>query len=45
VRQGAIGVNFSDINVRRGGFYGAAAGFPLVPGNEAAAWLKASARA
>jgi NADPH2:quinone reductase len=37
VRQGAIGVNFSDINVRRGGFYMARPlQFPLVPGNEAA---------
>lgn len=33
----AIGVNYSDINVRRGGFYpGYAVVFPLVPGNEAA---------
>jgi len=37
VRQGAIGVNFSDINVRRGGFYIARPQhFPLIPGNEAA---------
>ncbi len=37
VRQSAIGVNFSDINVRRGGFYIARAQrFPLIPGNEAA---------
>ena len=33
----AIGVNYSDINVRRGGFYpGHAFDFPLVLGNEAA---------
>jgi NADPH2:quinone reductase len=37
VRQSAIGVNFSDINVRRGGFYMARPQrFPLIPGNEAA---------
>ena len=37
VRQSAIGVNFSDINVRRGGFYIARPQqFPLIPGNEAA---------
>src|SRR5262245_6406006 len=37
VRQSAIGVNFSDINVRRGGFYIARQQqFPLIPGNEAA---------
>ena len=37
VRQSAIGVNFSDINVRRGGFYIARLQqFPLIPGNEAA---------
>jgi NADPH:quinone reductase len=37
VRQSAIGVNFSDINVRRGGFYIARSQrFPLIPGNEAA---------
>src|ERR1041384_4819885 len=37
VRQSAIGVNFSDINVRRGGFYIARVQqFPLIPGNEAA---------
>ncbi len=37
VRQSAIGVNFSDINVRRGGFYIARPRqFPLIPGNEAA---------
>jgi NADPH2:quinone reductase len=36
VRQNAIGVNFSDINVRRGGFYIACPQqFPLIPGNEA----------
>lgn len=37
VRHTAIGVNFSDINVRRGGFYpGHHPEFPLVLGNEAA---------
>ena len=37
VRQTAIGINYSDINVRRGGFYlGHAPPFPLIPGNEAA---------
>ncbi|MBI5457290.1 quinone oxidoreductase [Candidatus Kaiserbacteria bacterium] len=37
VRQTAIGINFSDINVRRGGFYTARpAQFPLILGNEAA---------
>jgi len=37
VRQSAIGVNFSDINVRRGGFYIARPlQFPVILGNEAA---------
>jgi NADPH:quinone reductase len=41
VRHTAIGINFSDVNVRRGGFYrtiraGAADIFPLILGNEAA---------
>lgn len=37
VRHTAIAVNFSDINVRRGGFYiTRAQQFPLIPGNEAA---------
>jgi NADPH2:quinone reductase len=37
VRQTAIGINFSDINVRRGGFYLARPPqFPLIIGNEAA---------
>jgi NADPH:quinone reductase len=37
VRHTAIGVNYSDVNVRRGGFYLAhKPTFPLVPGNEAA---------
>jgi len=37
VRHTAIAVNFSDVNVRRGGFYlSAAQTFPLIPGNEAA---------
>ena len=37
VRHTAIAVNFSDVNVRRGGFYLARPQtFPLIPGNEAA---------
>lgn len=37
VRHTAIGINFSDINVRRGGFYQAAPmQMPIIPGNEAA---------
>jgi NADPH2:quinone reductase len=37
IRHTAIGVNFSDINVRRGGFYIAKPSqFPLIVGNEAA---------
>src|SRR5262247_3318881 len=37
LRHTAIAVNFSDVNVRRGGFYIAGAQrFPLIPGNEAA---------
>jgi NADPH2:quinone reductase len=37
IRHTAIGVNFSDINVRRGGFYIAKPSqFPLIIGNEAA---------
>jgi NADPH2:quinone reductase len=37
VRHSAIGINFSDINVRRGGFYpNQNAPFPIVLGNEAA---------
>jgi NADPH:quinone reductase len=37
VRHTAIGVNYSDVNVRRGGFYLAHKPvFPLIPGNEAA---------
>jgi len=37
VRHTAIAVNFSDVNVRRGGFYIAKPQqFPLIPGNEAA---------
>lgn len=37
VRHTAIAVNFSDVNVRRGGFYiSRAQQFPLIPGNEAA---------
>ena len=46
VRHRAIGVNFSDINVRRGGFYksihsGAKTEFPLILGNEAAGIVEA----
>jgi len=42
VRHTAIGVNFSDINVRNGGFYlGHGPGFPLVLGNEAAGVVEA----
>jgi NADPH2:quinone reductase len=37
IRHTAIAVNFSDVNVRRGGFYlGRPPAFPLVLGNEAA---------
>jgi NADPH:quinone reductase len=37
VRHTAIALNFSDVNVRRGGFYLAKPQtFPLIPGNEAA---------
>ena len=37
VRHTAIGINFSDINVRRGGFYpNQSPDFPLILGNEAA---------
>jgi len=37
VRHTAIGLNFSDINVRNGGFYiGAGPKFPIILGNEAA---------
>ncbi len=37
VRHTAIALNFSDVNVRRGGFYRASgASFPLILGNEAA---------
>src|ERR1700738_1894118 len=37
VRHTAIGINYSDINVRRGGFYLARPPkFPLIIGNEAA---------
>lgn len=36
LRHTAIGVNFSDVNARRGGFYREAAGpLPVIPGNEA----------
>src|SRR3954452_12547810 len=37
VRQTAVGINYSDINVRRGGFYIARPlQFPVIIGNEAA---------
>ncbi|MGV9866716.1 alcohol dehydrogenase catalytic domain-containing protein [Rhodococcus koreensis] len=41
LRHTAIGINFSDINVRRGGFYPATPPFPLVLGNEAAGVVEA----
>ncbi len=42
VRHGAIAFNFSDVNVRRGGFYLAApVRFPLILGNEAAGTVTA----
>ena len=42
VRHTAVGVNFSDINVRNGGFYlGHGPGFPLVQVNEAAGVVEA----
>jgi NADPH:quinone reductase len=42
LRHTAIGVNFSDINVRNGGFYVAhEASFPVIPGNEAAGVVEA----
>ena len=45
VRHTAIGINYSDLNVRRGGFYLARPlRFPVVLGNEAAVWSRASAR-
>jgi NADPH2:quinone reductase len=40
IRHTAIALNFSDVNVRRGGFYiGASPRLPLIPGNEAAGVL------
>src|SRR6187551_1062174 len=36
IRHTAIGVNYSDLNVRRGGFYLNAVALPVVLGNEAA---------
>jgi NADPH2:quinone reductase len=43
LRHTAIAVNFSDVNVRRGGFYiGAPQRFPLIPGNEAAGVVAAT---
>jgi NADPH2:quinone reductase len=45
VRHTAIGVNFSDINVRRGGFYpNHRPSFPLVLGNEAAGVVESLGR-
>lgn len=42
VRHTAIGQNFSDINLRAGGFYlGDSPGFPIVLGNEAAGVVEA----
>jgi len=42
LRHGAIGINFSDVNVRRGGFYfGRPPQFPLHLGNEAAGTIEA----
>jgi NADPH2:quinone reductase len=42
LRHSAIGINFSDINVRRGGFYfGDGPRFPLGLGNEAAGVIEA----
>ena len=42
LRHSAIGINFSDLNVRRGGFYfGRPQQFPLVLGNEAAGVIEA----
>jgi len=42
VRHTAIGLNFSDINVRKGGFYlGEGPRFPVVLGNEAAGVVEA----
>src|SRR6185295_2988110 len=42
LRQTAIGINFSDVNVRRGGFYfGLPPKFPLALGNEAAGVIEA----
>jgi len=42
LRHSAIGINFSDVNVRRGGFYfGRPQQFPLALGNEAAGVIEA----
>lgn len=42
VRHTAIGLNFSDINLRNGGFYSSdAAKFPIILGNEAAGAVEA----
>ena len=46
VRHTAIGINYSDVNVRRGGFYLARPlPFPVILGNEAAGVVEASGRA
>jgi len=46
IRHRAIAVNFSDVNLRRGGFYlGAAPAFPLILGNEAVGVLDGGERA
>ena len=45
IRHRAIAVNFSDVNLRRGGFYlGAAPAFPLILGNEAVGVLDGGER-
>lgn len=42
IRHTAIGINFSDINVRRGGFYQSAPiPMPVIPGNEAVGVIEA----
>lgn len=45
VRHTAIGINFSDINVRRGGFYQQEPmNMPIIPGNEATGVVEAVGR-
>jgi NADPH2:quinone reductase len=45
IRHTAIALNFSDVNVRRGGFYiGSPPKLPLIPGNEAAGVLESGER-